>query len=97
MPPLRSVSWPIEGDRQQEPRLHGTMTTPSGFVLNNLLGPTKPRPDTSGEPLSELLGKALAHATGVEYQPPKVRALEQVLGPEKLPPANGKFKVGGRW
>jgi hypothetical protein len=69
-------------------------------ALGSLLGrgpqPTRPRVDDDGEPLAEILSKALAHATGAEYQPPKVRELEQVLGPEnfKLLMENPKIEAG---
>jgi hypothetical protein len=48
----------------------------------SLLGPSKPSPDTSGMSLSELLGRALAEATGVKYQPTKVGEPEDLLGSE---------------
>jgi hypothetical protein len=72
---------------------HRTLPTQSGFPpakatsgLVFLLGPSapRPRPDTSGIPLGEVLGRALAEARGEEYQPPKLAELEDLLGPENF-------------
>lgn len=54
--------------------------------LSVLFGPGTRRPqrDTEGQPLSELLGRVLAGTLGIEYQPPKVGELEQLLGPENF-------------
>jgi hypothetical protein len=70
-------------------------TTPSGFpltrndragVLNGLLrpGPRRPRPHEIGMPLSELLGRALADASGEEYRPARLAEIEDVLGSESF-------------
>jgi hypothetical protein len=53
--------------------------------LTGLLGPSRPRADTSsGIPLSEVLGRALAHASGEEYRPPRLAEIEDVLGSENF-------------
>ena len=49
-----------------------------------LLGPGKPRADTSGIPLPELLGRALADASGEEYQPPRLAEIEDLLGSDNF-------------
>ena len=53
-------------------------------------------PDTSGIPLSEILGRALAEVDGVEYQPPKLSELKDLLGSEnyELLVQNPKIKAG---
>jgi hypothetical protein len=55
-------------------------------------------PDTSGIPLSEILGRSLAEATGQEYQPPKLSELKDLLGSENydLLVQNPKIKAGIR-
>jgi hypothetical protein len=50
--------------------------------LTGLLGPGKPRPDTSGIPLSEVIGRALAEVDGTEYEPPRLSELASLLGDE---------------
>jgi hypothetical protein len=52
--------------------------------LTGLLGRAQSRTDTSGIPISELLGRALAEATGEEYQPPAVAELEDLLGSDNF-------------
>ena len=54
-------------------------------AINGLLGRApSPRPDTSGIPLSEILGRALAAASGQEYQPPRLAEIEDVLGSDSF-------------
>ena len=67
--------------------------------LTGLLGRgPSPRPDTTGISLSELLGRALAEVDGVEYQPPKLSELKDLLGSEnyELLVQNPKIKAGIR-
>ena len=53
--------------------------------LTGLLGPGRARPDTSaGIPLSEVLGRALAEASGQEYRPPRLAEIEDVLGSDNF-------------
>jgi hypothetical protein len=78
------------------------MTSPgtNGIALKRglvgLLGPGKPRPDTSGIPLPELLGRALADASGEEYQPQAVLELQDLPGSEnyRLLIQNSRIKQG---
>ena len=67
--------------------------------LTGLLGRApSPEPNTRGIPLSELLGRALAEASGEEYQPPKLSELKDLLGSEnyELLVQNPKIKAGIR-
>jgi hypothetical protein len=52
--------------------------------LVGLLGPGRTWPDTSGIPRPELLGRALAEASGEEYQPPRLAEIEDVLGADNF-------------
>ena len=52
--------------------------------LVGLLGRTPSRTDTSGIPFHELIGRALADASGEEYQPPAVAELEDLLGSDSF-------------
>jgi hypothetical protein len=78
------------------PTVPSSNITPSGFplpgtgtkagVLDGLLrpGPRRPRPDSSGMPLSELLGRALAEADGRGYEPPRLAELQDALGADNF-------------
>ena len=80
-----------------------TSTNTNGIApkssLSGLLGRApSPRPDTSGIPLSEILGRALADVEGREYEPPKLSEIKDLLGSEnyELLVQNPKIKAGIR-
>ena len=66
--------------------------------LTGLLGRAPSQTDTSGIPLSELIGRALADAEGREYEPPAVLELQDLLGSDnfKLLMENPKIKQAVR-
>jgi hypothetical protein len=66
--------------------------------LTGLLGRAPSQTDTSSIPLSEVIGRALAEADGVEYQPPKLAEIEDLLGSDnfKLLMQSPRIKAGIR-
>jgi hypothetical protein len=66
--------------------------------LTGLLGRAPSQTDTSGIPLSEVIGRALAEADGREYEPPKLSELKDLLGSEnfKLLMQSPRIKAGIR-